>query len=101
MKICQICKKYQIPDEKAMCYSCSKTQHDTQVRKKIKNGEDDEVFREDTIYCPWCGRKLGSDFEHERITIGYHERECPYCYRQFSILTEVDSKYTTQRNSNH
>lgn len=82
-----------------MCYSCSKTQRDAQVRKKIKNGEDNEVFREDTIYCLWCGRKLDHAFEHELSTIGYHERECPYCYRQFSILTEVDFKYTTQRGA--
>lgn len=43
MKPCPICKKHQIPDGKSMCYSCSKTQHDAQVRKKIKNGEDNEV----------------------------------------------------------
>ena len=97
MKSCPICGKHQILDWEQMCYSCSQKRYDEQIKYRIETDENYEIFREDAIYCPWCGEKIEFDCDYDLFEAGDHERECPYCERTFNIETEIESKYSTSR----
>lgn len=98
MKTCPICGKHQILDWEQMCYACSQKRYDERVKNLIENDEDHETFREDAIYCPWCGERIEFDCDYDLFEEGEHERGCPYCERTFNIETEIEFKYSTSRS---
>lgn len=80
------------------CYSCSEKTRKQKLAENLKNNEETETSYEKEIICPWCGYSYEPDFEDEYCyNEGDFEEECPECEKVFTISTDVDITYSTER----
>lgn len=100
-KICPCCGKNTMFPWDTMCYSCRKEKYHLDMKASINEGKT-ETYREDSVYCPYCGETIDCHDVDNSDDVFFNEGEddidCPHCGKTFHLETEIEYKYSTSRS---
>lgn len=98
-KVCSKCgKEKEMMSYESECYLCREKSWDESISNQIKSGEMTSTDMESSVYCPYCGEKIGTEDDDEMHTDGGgYERTCDGCEKTFKVDVYVSYHYSTYR----
>lgn len=83
--------KWDKPEKENVCPDCTLSR---KLRDDENYPEEDSTCRESVVFCPWCGNWYEPDLSDGLIE---GEEVCEECGKRFTVESEVEVKFSTQR----